>query len=488
MISEPVASPAFDRGLLTPVAVGHDGLVSDEAVLAALVRAELGLVRAWSLLGAVQVETADAIATAWGMDAGTDAERDGAANGDTAGAEVGHPGPDAAPWGAGSLAIDVAGLAAAAVDGGNPVIPLVSRLKQAVPPADRTWVHRGATSQDILDTAIMLVSRQAVDAVLSELGTAEASLSAFAAEHRDVVAVGRTLAQHAVPTTVGLRATVWLTGIRRARTRLRQLTLPVQLGAAAGTRASFLALGGPGATELPARYAETLGLDDAGAVWHTSRWPVTELADALTQTTDALGKLAGDVITLTRTEIAELSAGVGGGSSAMPQKSNPVAAVLIRAAALRAPQLAATMHLCATLAEDERPAGAWHAEWPTLRELLRLTLAASAHAAQLTAALRVDRDAAARNLDLTRGLILSERLSIVLAPLIGAERVATLVAEAASGADLAALVAALPEAADINIPALLDPANYTGDATATVDSATAGERPSAPHPTDEARS
>ncbi|RFA08148.1 adenylosuccinate lyase [Subtercola boreus] len=413
--------------------VGHDALVSDEAVLAALVEAELGLVRAWAAVGALPSGEVDTIGAAWG----------------------GHP--------------DVASLARDAVAGGNPVIPLVGLLKQTLPAELRPWVHRGATSQDILDTALMLVSRRAVDAVLASLAEAEQHLAAFAAEHRDLVAAGRTLAQHAVPITVGLRAAGWLSGLRRASTRLKQLTLPAQLGGAAGTRASFLALGGDAAAALPAHYAEALGLDDAGTVWHTSRWPVTELADALAQTTDALGKLAGDVVTLSRTEIGELSAGSGGGSSAMPQKNNPVAAVLIRSAALRAPQLAATLHLCAALAEDERPAGAWHAEWPTLRELLRLTLGASAHAAGLAAALRVDRRAVVRNLALTRGLIVAERLSIVLGPLIGAARVASLVAAAGAGEDLAVLLRDVPETAGLDIDALLDPAGYTGEAAAAVD-------------------
>ncbi|KJC65060.1 lyase family protein [Agreia bicolorata] len=439
---------ALDVGLLSPVTVEHDALVSDDAVLTALVGAELGLVRAWTALGALSSQSAEAIAAAWGL---------GAADSDEA------IGP------AGALGIDAAQIAAAAVGGGNPVIPLVSVLKQALPADKRQWAHRGATSQDILDTAIMLVARRAVDAILVSLSNADAALSAFAVEHRDVVAAGRTLAQHAVPTTVGMRAAGWVGGIRRARTRLERLSLPAQLGGAAGTRASFLELGGPGTTELPARYAEALHLDDAGAVWHTSRWPVTELADALVQATDALGKLAGDVVTLTRTEIAELSAGAGGASSAMPQKSNPVAAVLIRSAALRAPQLAATLHLCAALAEDERPAGAWHAEWPTLRELLRLALGAAAHSARLASSLRVDRDAVARNLVLTRGLILAERISLVLTPLIGSERVTALVADAAAGADLAELISALPEAEGLDASALLDPAGYIGDVSATVD-------------------
>ncbi|MFB2580208.1 lyase family protein [Herbiconiux sp. P15] len=439
-------SGAVDRGLLSPLTVGHDGLVSDGAVVDALVTAELALVRAWAAVGALPSVEAETIAAAWGWDA-----------------ELHR---------AHSHGIDAGDLAEAGVAGGNPVIPLVSFLKQRVEAEQRAWVHRGATSQDIVDTALMLVARGAVDTILVELEAAETALAAFAAEHRDVVAAGRTLTAHAVPTTVGLRAVGWLGGLRRASARLRQLTLPAQLGGAAGTRASFVELGGAAASALPTRFAEAAGLASVEEVWHTSRWPVTELGDALTQTTDALGKFAGDVTTLSRTEIAELGSGAGGASSTMPQKSNPVQAVLIRSAALRAPQLAATLHVCAALAVDERPDGAWHAEWPTLRELLRLALGASAHGAQLARALRVDREAVARTLGLTRGLILAERVSLVLTPLIGTDRVRALVARAAAGEDLAALLTALPEAAPLDLPALLDPTHYLGDALTRVDRAT----------------
>ncbi len=140
-----------------------------------------------------------------------------------------------------------------------------------------------------------------------------------------------------------------------------------------------------------------MGLDAPDGPWHTSRWPVTEIGDALVQAIDALGKVAADVATLGRTEIGEVSEGVGGGSSAMPQKQNPAEAVLIRSAALRAPHLAATLHVASALAVDERPDGAWHAEWPTLRELLRLAVGAAAHGSSLLAHLRVDVDAAASN-------------------------------------------------------------------------------------------
>lgn len=187
------------------------------------------------------------------------------------------------------------------------------------------------------------------------------------------------------------------------------------------------------------------------------------------QAIDALGKLAADVATLSRTEIGELAEGTGGGSSAMPQKRNPTGSVLIRSAAIRAPQLGATLHAAAALAADERPDGAWHAEWQTLRELLRLALGAAAHAGTLVRGLRVDREAVRRNLGITRGLILAERLNLELAPLIGADRVKRIVAEAGSGGNLEALIRAEPGLGDIDVAALLDPADYTGLAAQLVD-------------------
>jgi 3-carboxy-cis,cis-muconate cycloisomerase len=436
--------------LLSPLTTGLVDAVSEEAVLEALVRAEVGLVRAWAAVGALSDDEADSIAVALGWNAG-------------AGRASDH-------------GIDATALAEQGIAGGNPVIPLVPLLKQRLAPQQRSWVHRGATSQDIVDTALMLLARAAVDQVLARLDATEAVLAAFAREHRDLVAAARTLGQHAVPTTVGSRAAVWLAGLRRTSARLRALVLPAQLGGAAGTRASFHELGGDAATQLPARYAHVLGLDDVGAPWHTTRWPVTELGDALTQTTDALGVFATDVATLTRTEIAELAVSDGGGSSAMPQKQNPVRAVLIRSAALRAPQLAATLHLAAADAADERPAGAWHAEWPTLLDLFRLALGASAHAERLASSLRVDEQAVNRNLVLSRGLILAERLSIVLTPLIGGDRMSQLVSAAAAGADLGELVRALPEARSLDVDTLLDPAAYTGESGAIVDQL-AGEEP-----------
>ncbi|MFE7846147.1 lyase family protein [Microbacterium sp. NPDC057407] len=427
----------FDAGLLSPVTAGRDAVVSDDAVVDALVTAEVALVRALAAEGAIDPSIAERVSGALGWQAEGDGCR-------------GH-------------GVSARDLSAAAVSDGNPVIPLVAGLRDAVAAEDAPWIHRGATSQDILDTALMIVARSAADAIGADLTTAADALVAFAGAHADDVAAARTLTQHAVPTTVGARAAGWERGIRRSLARLvaARDALPAQLGGAAGTLASFVEGFGPHvALRLPGTFAAQVGLRAPAAPWHTERWPVTELGDALVQVTDALGKMAADVATLSRTEIGELAEGTGGGSSAMPQKQNPVRAVLIRSAAIRAPQLGATLHFAAALAVDERPDGAWHAEWPALRELLRVTLGAAAHAADLARGLRVDRDAVARNLALTGGLLVSERLRAVLVPLVGPERFAH--ALAGSPETLAERIRALPEAAHLDLDDLLDPARYTG--------------------------
>ncbi|MBB2975714.1 3-carboxy-cis,cis-muconate cycloisomerase [Microbacterium endophyticum] len=418
--------------------------MSDRAVLDALVTAEVALVRAWQHVGVAPVSAEAEVSAALGW------------------VDTKH--------GCRDHGIDLGALAAQSVAGGNPVIPLVGALRSIVPESARGWVHRGTTSQDILDSALMVVASHAVAQILADLTAAESALQDFIRAHGDSVAAARTLTQHAVPTTLGARAGGWLNGIRRARVRLEAVELPAQLAGAGGTLAAIgeiaEASGAAGAVEsaLVAAYADGLGLAAPTAPWHTSRWPVTELGDALVQAIDALGKVATDVATASRTEIGELLEGTGGGSSAMPQKQNPVRSVLIRSAALRAPLLGATLHTASAFAADERPDGAWHAEWPTLRELVRLALGASAHGAELLRGLRVDDDAVARNLALTGGLIVSERLGIVLTPLIGAARFKDLIAAASAGGDLAALITALPEAAGLDVDALLDPAHYTGAA------------------------
>lgn len=449
-------APSFDVGLLSPVTVVSDADTADAVVLAALVAAEVALTRAWARVGVAPAAASEAVSSALGW---------------------------ANPATAGELPVvdglSASALAAAARAGGNPVIPLVGMLKERVPVEARSWVHRGATSQDILDTALMIVARRVAVRIDADLAALELFLARFAAEHRDLVAAARTLGQHAVPTTLGLRAATWLRGVARARGRLAEATaaLAAQLGGAAGTLASFVEIGGTAAAlGLPEAFAAELGLAAPDAPWHTTRWPVTELGDALVQTTDALGVIAADVATLSRTEVGELAEGVGGGSSAMPQKQNPVASVLIRSAALRAPHLAATLHTAAALAVDERPDGAWHAEWPALRELVRLARGAAATAVELVDGLRVDTDAVARNLALTDGLIVAERLSARLTPILGKDAVTALIACASAGEPLRALVAAAVVDAGapvVDVVDLLDPAAYTGLAGRLVDDAVA---------------
>ena len=446
--SAPESRRPLDVGLLSPVSVGHDASVSDEAVLDALVATEVALVRAYGSVDVAPAEVVDDVSSALGW------------QGNGRGCR-GHR-------------LDAGALAEASVSGGNPVIPLVGALKARVPESTRAWVHRGATSQDILDSALMLVAYRASREILRSLRHAEVELAGFAREHAADVAAARTLTQHAVPTTMGLRAAVWLRGVRRATDRLEAAVteLPAQLGGAGGTLAAIVEIAGADAAgRLSSPFAGALGLAVPDAPWHTNRWPVTQLGDALVQAIDAVGKIATDVATLSRTEIGELAEGAAGGSSAMPQKRNPSGSVLIRSAALRAPQLGATLHLASALAADERPDGSWHAEWPTLRELLRLALGATATAARVVGGLSVDRDAVAHNLALTGALIVSERLSLALVPLIGRARFDALVAEASGGADLADLVRALPETADLEVDALVDPAQYLGLADAYLEGA-----------------
>ncbi|GHB15288.1 3-carboxy-cis,cis-muconate cycloisomerase [Streptomyces viridiviolaceus] len=372
---------------------------------------------------------------------------------------------------------DVRSLAERARGGGNPVIPLVADLTKAVGEEYGPYVHRGATSQDILDTATMLVAVRTLGLVLADLDRTERALARLAADHRDTPMPGRTLTQHAVPTTFGLKAAGWRSLVLDARDRIVAVrdALPAQLGGAAGTLAAFAAYGATEPTALPAAYARELGLRAPLLPWHTLRTPIADLAGCLAFTAGALGKIAADVLTLSRTEIAEVAEGSGGGSSAMPHKANPVRATLIAAAARRAPQLAATLY-GSLAAEDERPAGAWHAEWEPLRELLRLAGGAARDAAELTEGLRVHPGTMRDHLGLTHGLIVSERLSAELAPALGRARAKALLTEITErtyteGRDLEELLAAEPELSGIDVGDLTDPARYTGSAEILTDRA-----------------
>ncbi|WP_086749107.1 3-carboxy-cis,cis-muconate cycloisomerase [Streptomyces scabiei] len=451
-----MTSADADTGLLAPGWAGSPAAAStgDTAYLQALLDTEAALTRAQAALGLVPVAAGPAVTAA-----------------------------------AVAAAFDLPSLAARARGGGNPVIPLVSDLTTAVGGEYGPFVHRGATSQDIMDTATMLVAARTLDLILTDLGRTQSALAAVAAAHRDTAMPGRTLTQHAVPTTFGLKAAGWRSLILDARDRLTAVraSLPVQLGGAAGTLAAFTAFrtAGARATAAPAHpvdthalvaaYARELGLRAPELPWHTLRTPIADLAGALAFAAGALGKIAVDVLTLARTEIAEVAEGSGGGSSAMPHKANPVRSTLIVAAARRAPQLAATLY-GALPAEDERPAGAWHAEWEPLRDLLRLVGGAARDAVDLTRGLRVDADVMRRHLDLTHGLIVSERLAAELAPVLGRARAKELLTRAAGrvhteGRSLGELLAEEPELQDLDLADLTDPTHYTGSAGALTDRA-----------------
>ncbi|MEU6373016.1 3-carboxy-cis,cis-muconate cycloisomerase [Streptomyces sp. NPDC046909] len=433
-----------DAGLLAPGWAGSPAAsaTGDAAYLRALLDAEAALTRAQAALGLAPEEAATAV---------------------TAAARAGE--------------FDARDLAVRARAGGNPVIPLVADLTKAVGAEYGPYVHRGATSQDIMDTATVLVAVRTLDLVRADLGRTEAALARLAAAHRDTAMPGRTLTQHAVPTTFGLKAAGWRSLVLDARDRVTAVrnSLPAQLGGAAGTLAAFTAYGATDPTALPAAYARELGLKAPELPWHTLRTPIADLAGCLAFAAGALGKLATDVLTLARTEIAEVAEGSGGGSSAMPHKANPVRSTLIAAAARRAPQLAATLY-GSLAAEDERPAGAWHAEWEPLRDLLRLVGGAAHDAAELTEGLRVHADVMREHLDLTHGLIVSERLSAELAPVLGRARAKALLTELAErtyaeGRGLGELMAEEPELKGVDLDALTDPARYTGAAATLTDRA-----------------
>jgi 3-carboxy-cis,cis-muconate cycloisomerase len=413
-------------------------------------------------------------------------------------------------------------LGRAAAQTGNPVPALVRALIAAVP-AEAAWaVHQGATSQDIIDTAMMLMARQVLDGILADLSAAAAAAAALAGAHRDTIMIGRTLLQQAVPVTFGLVAAGWLTAIDEARQglqRIRGQRLAVQFGGAAGTLAS-LGDHGPRVREL---LAEELGLASPVLPWHTDRLRIIELAAALAGACGVLGKMARDVTLLAQSEVAEVregpsgaggpssagpsSAGAGaagagagepgsggawggrrGGSSAMPHKRNPVAAVVILGCTRQAPGLLVTLTACAEQ-EHQRAAGAWHAEWEPVAGLLRLTGSAASWAAELLAGLEVDAGRMRANLDGAGGLPLAESVAAALAPALGRLPAHDLVAGAsatatATGRGLREVLnspdlAARLEAAGITmdqIDAALDPARYLGSAAVFTDQALAAHR------------
>jgi 3-carboxy-cis,cis-muconate cycloisomerase len=288
-----------------------------------------------------------------------------------------------------------------AVADATPVPALVADLRAAVPASAREHVHAGATSQDIVDTATMLVARRALATVHADLAATAERLAVLADTHRYTVQIGRTLLQQATPTTFGLVAAGWLVAVDEVRTRLSTVDhhrLAVQFGGPVGALAGL----GRDAPAMLAALAADLGLAEPVLPWHTDRGRIGELAAALGGVAGALGKVAGDVALLAMPEIGEVAEAAPGASSAIAGKRNPAAAVLVTACAHRAPGLVATL-LAAAPQELQRAAGRWQAEWGTLADLLRIVGGAAGHARRMLAGLRVDPDRMRANACAGRG-------------------------------------------------------------------------------------
>lgn len=282
--------------------------------------------------------------------------------------------------------LDPEEIALRSAEGGNPVIPIVADLKAVNP----TGIHPGATSQDIIDTALMLCLRDATTQISATLDTYIGLLTDLTRTHREHPVMGRTLGQIATPTTFGAVTGGWLVAALNARRGLRRLHFPVSFGGATGTMAASF----PHGWEIQSGLATELGLHDPGWVWHSDRTPVTEIAAALATTAGVVRKTAGDIIFYSQNEVGELQERNPGGSSAMPHKANPAAAIACDGFARRAPGLLATL-FDALDCRLQRGTGSWHAEWVTVRELAALTDAAVARAARSLDGITVNTDAMA---------------------------------------------------------------------------------------------
>lgn len=363
-----------DWGLIDPGAADATG-TDDDAVLAALVEVERALQRAWSAVLDESGDPGDAAGAADAVDAAAALD---------------------------AAALDRDALVAGVVRDGVPVVALVPALREQLDaaghPTDR--LHLGATSQDVVDSALMLIARDALAAARESLVEVGRRLGALADAERRSPRIARSLARHAEASTLGVLVAGWLDGVSSAIQAIDGLEFPVQFGGAVGTgTAADAAAGRPGAVDdVRAELARRLALNDPGRAWHTERTAVIAVAAVAATVVAVLGRIAGDATLLSREELAEVRLAGGGGSSAMPHKQNPVDAIAITAAAVEAPALLQVI-ASAAVAGDERSAGRWHAEWSSLRRLLRLARSASTAAARLADGLEFDRDRAAAIVD-----------------------------------------------------------------------------------------
>jgi 3-carboxy-cis,cis-muconate cycloisomerase len=431
----------------------------DHAFVSRCAEVEAALARAQARLGVIPAEAADAISEA-------------------VAAIVEHP-----------ETLDLARLKGETENVGYPILPLVRQIAGRAGEAGR-WLHWGATTQDIMDTAVVLQIRAGLDLLDADLAAIRGHLADLARRHRDIPMAGRTHLQHALPVTFGYKAAIWLSALDRHAERLEQLrprVLLAQFGGAAGTLASL----GRGAEIVGSRVelARELGLGDPPITWHVTRDGIVETVQILALLAGSLGKIAYDLMLMSATEFAEAAepfvAGRGS-SSTMPQKRNPISCELIIAAAKVLRQQAGLV-LDAMIADFERATGPWHVEWVAVPEAFGYAAGALHQSRFLLGGLILDPDRMAKNLGMTHGLIVAEAVMMGLAPFTGRNEAHDLVYDACRTAIESdrPLLDILLENPAVEGPlgrerlhALTDPANYLGAAPAMVDHLLAHRRPS----------
>jgi 3-carboxy-cis,cis-muconate cycloisomerase len=367
---------------------------------------------------------------------------------------------------------DLAAIGRGTADKGTPVPAMLSALRSRLSDDAAAHLHQGATSQDVVDSALMLVAHRALAPLLGDLGAAADTCAQLAERHRSTLAPGRTLLQQALPLTFGIKAATWMSGLDGSCAELaevRERVLAVQFAGAVGTLASL----GDRGLEVMSAVAEQLGLAEPALGWHTVRLRPARLSAAVGSALGVMGKVARDVVLLAQTEVSEAAEGANdgrGGSSTMPHKRNPVGAVAVIACAQRAPGLVATM-IGSMIQEHERAAGAWQAEWEPLLELLRLAGSAATALRELLEELDVDAERMRANLNATGELVMSESVAGALSKSIGRPAAQELVTKAAAasaqeGRSFRQVLAGLPEISGAlgadGLDAALDPRGYLG--------------------------
>jgi 3-carboxy-cis,cis-muconate cycloisomerase len=378
---------------------------------------------------------------------------------------------------AASATIDLTALADASFKAGTPAIPLVKALTEQVrktDPGASRFVHWGATSQDVADSAMSLLLKRAEPILSADLTRLEKALTKLTRTHKDSVMLGRTLLQPAPPVTFGLKAAGWLASVRRGKRKLTnafQAAVVLQFGGASGTLASL----GDRGTAVVKVLSKELGLKTPPAPWHTQRDQLASLICACGVLNGSLGKMARDISLLMQNEVAEANEPEGdgrGGSSTMPNKRNPIACALTLAAAHRVPGLVSSF-LSAMVQEHERAVGGWQAEWPIVADVIQSTGVAASSMSEMAEGLSVDTKKMRSNIAATNGLIFAERAMMLLGSKIGRDTAHKILEAAtkrslADGRNLAAVLADTPEVTKHLKPAELKqlevPQQYLGSA------------------------